>query len=324
MKVKKRSLETKSKSTLFTRLLIRAYTTALRKTNMIRGSITALVTPFKDGGIDEQAFQDFVEWQIASGTHGLVPCGTTGESATLTDEEHQRVIRLTSEAANGRVPVIAGAGSNETRVSIKYAEHAKAMGADAALVVTPYYNKPSQEGLYQHFKAISEAVDIPIVVYNIPGRSIVDIEQATMERIAKLPTVIGCKDATGDIARVAGLTVRCGEDFIQLSGDDATAMGHSAHGGSGSISVGSNVAPVEYAAFQNALLEGDYALALEWNAKLDRLHKDLFVDPSPAPAKYALSLMGKMQPTVRLPITECRESTKQLVKVAMAQAGVSV
>jgi len=290
---------------------------------MIRGSITALVTPFKDGRIDEQAFQDFVEWQISSGTHGLVPCGTTGESATLTDEEHQRVIRLTSEAANGRVPVVAGAGSNETRVSIKYAEHAKAMGADAALVVTPYYNKPSQEGLYQHFKAISEAVDIPIVVYNIPGRSIVDIEQATMERISKLPTVIGCKDATGDISRVAGLTVRCGEDFIQLSGDDATAMGHSAHGGRGSISVGSNVAPAEYAAFQNALLAGDYALAREWNAKLDRLHKDLFVDPSPAPAKYALSLLGKMEPTVRLPITECRESTKDLIKAAMLQAGVS-
>ena len=253
----------------------------------------------------------------------MVPCGTTGESATLTDEEHQRVIRLTSEAANGRVPVVAGAGSNETRVSIKYAEHAKAMGADAALVVTPYYNKPSQEGLYQHFKAISEAVDIPIVVYNIPGRSIVDIEQATMERISKLPTVIGCKDATGDISRVAGLTVRCGEDFIQLSGDDATAMGHSAHGGRGSISVGSNVAPAEYAAFQNALLAGDYALAREWNAKLDRLHKDLFVDPSPAPAKYALSLLGKMEPTVRLPITECRESTKDLIKAAMIQAGVS-
>ena len=291
---------------------------------MIRGSITALVTPFKDGQVDEQAFQDFVEWQIASGTHGLVPCGTTGESATLTDEEHQRVIRLTSEAADGRVPVIAGAGSNETRVSIKYAEHAKAMGADAALVVTPYYNKPSQEGLFQHFKAISEAVDIPIVVYNIPGRSIVDIEQATMERISKLPTVIGCKDATGDISRVAGLTVRCGEDFIQLSGDDATALGHGAHGGRGSISVGSNVAPAEYAAFQNALLEGDFALAREWNAKLDRLHKDLFIDPSPAPAKYALSLMGKMQPTVRLPITECRDSTKEIVKAAMLRAGVSV
>ncbi len=291
---------------------------------MIRGSITALVTPFKDGQVDEQALQDFVEWQIASGTHGLVPCGTTGESATLTDEEHQRVIRLTSEAANGRVPVVAGAGSNETRVSIKYAEHAKAMGADAALVVTPYYNKPSQEGLYQHFKAISEAVDIPIVVYNIPGRSIVDIEQATMERISKLPTVIGCKDATGDISRVAGLTVRCGVDFIQLSGDDATALGHGAHGGRGSISVGSNVAPAEYAAFQNALLGGDYELAREWNAKLDRLHKDLFIDPSPAPAKYALSLMGKMEPTVRLPITECRDSTKEIIKAAMLQAGVSV
>jgi len=289
---------------------------------MIKGSITALVTPFKDGQLDEQAFQDFVEWQIASGTHGLVPCGTTGESATLSDEEHQRVIRLCSEAANGRVPVIAGAGSNETSVSIKYAQHAKNMGADAALVVTPYYNKPSQEGIYQHFKAISEAVDIPIIVYNIPGRSIVDITQDTMERLSKLPTVIGCKDATGQIERVAGLTVRCGEDFIQLSGDDPTSLGYSAHGGHGAISVGSNVAPKAYAEFHNAMMQGDYAMALEMNAKLDRLHKDLFVDPSPAPAKYALSLMGKMEPTVRLPITECRESTKEIVKAAMAQAGV--
>ena len=291
---------------------------------MIRGSITALVTPFKNEAIDEQAFQDFVEWQIDSGTHGLVPCGTTGESATLTDEEHQRVIRLTSEAANGRVPVIAGAGSNETRVSIKYAQHAKAMGADAALVVTPYYNKPSQEGIYQHFKAISEAVDIPIVVYNIPGRSIVDIEQDTMERLSKLPTVIGCKDATGEVERVAGLTVRCGEGFIQLSGDDPTSLGHSAHGGHGAISVGSNIAPAEYAAFHNAMLSGDFKSAREWNSKLDRLHKDIFLDPSPAPTKYALSLMGKMEPGVRLPITECRESTKTAVKAAMAQAGIQV
>ncbi|WP_427450663.1 4-hydroxy-tetrahydrodipicolinate synthase [Litorimonas sp. WD9-15] len=290
---------------------------------MIKGSITALVTPFKDGGLDEQAFQDFVEWQIASGTHGLVPCGTTGESATLTDAEHQRVIRLCAEAANGRVPVVAGAGSNETRVSIKYAQHAKDMGADAALVVTPYYNKPSQEGIYQHFKAISEAVDIPIVVYNIPGRSIVDITQDTMERLSKLPTVIGCKDATGEVERVAGLTVRCGEDFIQLSGDDPTSLGHSAHGGKGTISVGSNIAPKAYADFHNALLAGEYAKAREMNAKLDRLHKDLFVDPSPGPAKYALSLMGKMEPTVRLPITECRETTKEIVKAAMAQAGVT-
>ena len=291
---------------------------------MIRGSITALVTPFKNGGIDEQAFQDFVEWQINSGTHGLVPCGTTGESTTLTDEEHQRVIRLTAEVANGRVPVIAGAGSNETRVSMKYAQHAKDMGADAALVVTPYYNKPSQEGIYQHFKAISEAVDIPIVVYNVPGRSVIDIEQATMERLSKLPTVIGCKDATGDISRVAGLTVRCGADFIQLSGDDPTTLGHSAHGGMGAISVGSNIAPAEYAAFHNALMAGDYETAREWNGKLDRLHKDVFLDPSPAPTKYALSVMGKMEPRVRLPITECRESTKTAVKAAMAQAGLQV
>lgn len=290
---------------------------------MIKGSITALVTPFKGGELDEQAFQDFVEWQIASGTHGLVPCGTTGESATLTDDEHKRVIRLCSEAANGRVPVIAGAGSNETRVSIKYAQHAKDMGADAALVVTPYYNKPSQEGVFQHFKAISEAVDIPIVVYNIPGRSIVDIKQDTMERLSKLPTVIGCKDATGDVGRVAGLSVRCGPDFIQLSGDDPTSLGHSAHGGHGAISVGSNIAPKAYAEFHTALLNGDYAAARKMNAALDRLHKDLFVDPSPAPAKYALSLMGKMEPTVRLPITECRESTKEIVKAAMQQAGVT-
>lgn len=289
---------------------------------MIKGSITALVTPFKDGELDEHAFQDFVEWQIASGTHGLVPCGTTGESATLTDDEHQRVIRLCAEAANGRVPVIAGAGSNETRVSIKYAQHAKDMGADAALVVTPYYNKPSQEGIFQHFKAISEAVDIPIVVYNIPGRSVVDITQDTMERLSKLPTVIGCKDATGDIGRVAGLTVRCGENFVQLSGDDPTSLGHSAHGGHGAISVGSNIAPKAYADFHNALLAGDYVAARKMNAALDRLHKDLFVDPSPAPAKYALSLMGKMEPTVRLPITECRESTKDIIKAAMQQAGV--
>jgi len=290
---------------------------------MIKGSITALVTPFKDGGLDEQAFQDFVEWQIASGTHGLVPCGTTGESPTLTDAEHQRVIRLCAEAANGRVPVIAGAGSNETRVSIKYAQHAKAMGADAALVVTPYYNKPSQEGIFQHFKAISEAVDIPIIVYNIPGRSIVDISQDTMERLSKLPTVVGCKDATGQVERVAGLTARCGAEFIQLSGDDCTTLGYCASGGHGAISVGSNIAPRAYADFHNAMMEGDFIKAREMNSKLDRLHKDLFIDPSPAPTKYALSLMGKMNPTVRLPITECRDSTKDIVRSAMDLAGVT-
>jgi len=289
---------------------------------MIKGSITALVTPFKDGKVDEKAFQDFIEWQIKSGTHGLVPCGTTGESATLSDIEHRKVIALCVEAANGRVPVIAGAGSNETTVSISYAQHAKEEGADAALVVTPYYNKPNQEGIYQHFKAIADAVDIPIVVYNIPGRSVVDITNDTMGRLSKLPTVIGCKDATGDVTRVQGLIDRCGDDFIQLSGDDPSSLGHSAHGGNGAISVGSNIAPKLYADFHNALLVDDYATAKVINSKLDRLHKDLFLCPSPAPAKYALSLMGKMEPNVRLPIVPCLDSTKQAVESAMKRAGI--
>ena len=291
---------------------------------MINGSITALVTPFKDGSVDETAFQDFIEWQITSGIHGLVPCGTTGETATLTDTEHRRVIELCVEAANGRVPVIAGAGSNETRMSIAYAQKAKDVGADAALVVTPYYNKPSQEGIYQHFKAIAEAVDIPIIVYNIPGRSVVDISNDTMGRLSKLPTVIGCKDATGDITRVAGLIERCGEDFIQLSGDDPSSLGHSAHGGKGCISVGSNVAPAIYAQFHNLMLAKDFVGAQAINQKLHRLHQDLFIDPSPAPAKYALSLLGKMDTRVRLPITLCREDTKMAVKSAMQMAGVEV
>ncbi len=291
---------------------------------MVKGSITALVTPFKDGGIDETAFQDFIEWQIASGIHGLVPCGTTGETATLTDTEHRRVIALCVEAAAGRVPVIAGAGSNETRVSITYAQKAKDVGADAALVVTPYYNKPSQEGIYQHFKAISEAVDIPIFVYNIPGRSVVDITNDTMGRLSKLDTVIGCKDATGDLTRVAGLIERCGEDFIQLSGDDPSSLGHSAHGGSGCISVGSNVAPALYAEFHNCMINKDFMAALSINQKLHRLHQDLFLDPSPAPAKYALSLLGRMGADVRLPITPCRDVTKTAVQSAMRRAGVDV
>jgi len=282
-----------------------------------------LVTPFRDGEVDETAFQDFIEWQIANGTHGLVPCGTTGESPTLSDDEHKRVVALCVEAAAGRVPVIAGAGSNETRVSIEYAKHAKELGADAALVVTPYYNKPSQEGVFQHFKAISDIVDIPIIVYNVPSRSIVDISNETMGRIATLPTVIGCKDATGDISRVTTLTDLCGGDFIQLSGDDPTALGHSLHGGKGTISVGSNIAPAEYAAFHNACLSGDYAAAAKMHDALDRLHKDLFLDPSPAPTKYAMSLLGKMTADVRLPITPCRSETEQAVKAAMKRAGIS-
>ncbi|MGB6317053.1 MAG: 4-hydroxy-tetrahydrodipicolinate synthase [Litorimonas sp.] len=291
---------------------------------MLKGSITALVTPFMEDGLDETAFARHVEWQIESGIHGLVPCGTTGESATLTHEEHKRVIRLCVEVAGGRVPVVAGAGSNETRVSIEYAQVAKDCGADAALVVTPYYNKPSQEGIYQHFKAISDAVDIPIVVYNIPGRSVVDITNETMGRLSQLPNVVACKDATGDIARVQGLTDRCGADFVQLSGDDPTGLGYFVHGGHGTISVGSNIAPARYAAMYDALLAGDFEAARRHNAALDRLHKDLFLDPSPAPAKYALSLMGRMEDRVRLPITPCREETKAKVRSAMVRAGIDV
>lgn len=290
---------------------------------MIQGSITALVTPFKDGHVDDLAFQAFIEWQIDSGTHGLVPCGTTGESATLSDAEHRRVIALCVEAAAGRVPVIAGAGSNETRVSVEYAKHAKDLGADAALVVTPYYNKPNQEGIFQHFKAITDVVDIPIVVYNIPGRSVVDITNETMARLATLPTVIGCKDATGDLTRVTTLQDLCGPDFIQLSGDDPTSLGHSVHGGSGTISVGSNVAPAAYAAFHNAMIAGEYGIARNMHERLDRLHKDLFLDPSPSPTKYALSLLGKMTTDVRLPITPCQPATKGTIKAAMTRAGIN-
>lgn len=291
---------------------------------MIRGSITALVTPFKGGVVDETAFQDFIEWQIESGTHGLVPCGTTGESATLSDMEHKRVIELCVEAANGRVPVIAGAGSNETSVSIKYTNKAKSVGADAVLVVTPYYNRPSQEGIFQHFKAISDSVDIPIIVYNIPARSVVDITNDTMGRLATLDNVVGCKDATGEISRVAAIYERCGKDFIQLSGDDPSSLGHTAHGGKGCISVGSNVAPKAYAQFHELMWNNKFDEAMVLNRLLHRLHQDLFVDPSPAPAKYALNLLGKMNPDVRLPITAVQDSNKELILSAIRRAGVNI
>lgn len=288
----------------------------------IKGSITALVTPFKNGVIDEQGYQDFIEWQISSGTHGLVPVGTTGESATLSEEEHKRVITLCVEAAAGRVPVIAGAGSNDTRVAVELSQHAKDLGADAALVVTPYYNKPNQRGLYEHFKAVAEGVDIPIIIYNIPGRSVIDINNDTMQMLASMENVVGCKDATGDITRVTALIDRCGEDFIQLSGDDASSFGYRAHGGHGAISVGSNIVPAAYAQMQNLCDAGDFIAARKIHYKLDRLHKDLFLDPSPAPSKYALNLMGRMSADVRLPITECSDATKEAVRSAMTRAGV--
>jgi len=291
---------------------------------MITGSITALVTPFKNGKVDEQCYQDFVNWQIEQGTSGLVPCGTTGEASTLSVNEHIRVVDLCVEAAAGRVPVIAGIGSNNTLTAIKLAKKAKKSGADAGLGVTPYYNKPGQEGMYQHYKKVSETVDLPVVIYNIPGRSIVDINVETMGKISKLPNVIGLKDATSDVSRVSEYKEACGDDFIQLSGDDPTALAHWAHGGKGCISVASNVAPAKCAAFHAACAKSDFVKARELHNQLDRLFKDLFLDASPAPTKYALSLLGKMEPTVRLPLLECREETKRAVESAMKRAGLGI
>lgn len=291
---------------------------------MISGSLTALVTPFKDGAVDADVYQAFVDWQIRSGTNGLVPCGTTGEASTLTHEEHAHVIDLCVQVAGGRVPVIAGIGSNNTAEAIQMAVEAQKCGADAVLAVAPYYNKPGQEGLFQHFQAIAQAVDIDIILYNIPGRSIVDIDLETMGRLAEIPNIIGLKDATSDLARVTDYKRVCGEDFIQLSGDDPTALAHWAHGGTGCISVASNVAPEQCAEMHKLCAAGEFAQARVLHEKLDRLFKDLFLDASPAPTKYALSLMGKMQPDVRLPITECRESTKTAVVAAMTSAGVEI
>jgi 4-hydroxy-tetrahydrodipicolinate synthase len=286
------------------------------------GSIPALITPFRGGNIDERAFLDLVERQIREGSHGLVPCGTTGESVTLSREEHVRVVEMCVAAAAGRVPVIAGAGSNSTAHAVELARLAKQAGADAVLVVSPYYNKPNQEGLYAHFKAINDAVDIPIVIYNIPARSVVDISVETMGRIAKLANIVGLKDATGDLARVSRQRAACGVDFIQLSGEDATALGYNSHGGKGCISVTANVAPKECAQMQLASLRGDFAAARVIDDKLAALHKALFTEPSPAPVKYACSLLGLCTDEVRLPLLACGDSTKAQIKAAMAQAGL--
>ncbi|MEE2525063.1 4-hydroxy-tetrahydrodipicolinate synthase [Hyphobacterium sp. HN65] len=289
---------------------------------MLSGSITALVTPFKNDAVDEGAFQALVERQIDGGTHGLVPVGTTGESPTLTQDEKKRVIAMTVEAAAGRVPVIAGTGSNSTAASIAMHLWAKEAGVDASLVVAPYYNKPSQEGLFRHFEAIASSCDLPIVVYNIPGRSIVDIQPETMARIAALPSVVGVKDATGDLTRVGAHRRLIGPEFVQLSGEDPTAIGYNAEGGVGCISVSSNVAPDLCAQMQNATLSGDYQEALEIGDQLQPLHKALFMSPSPGPAKYALSLLGLCLPDVRLPLTPPDEATQAAVKAAMEHAGL--
>ncbi|MGY0832359.1 4-hydroxy-tetrahydrodipicolinate synthase [Azospirillum argentinense] len=289
---------------------------------MLYGSIVALLTPFKNGKVDEAAFQSFVEWQVAQGTHGLVPCGTTGESPTLSHEEHNRVVELCIEAAGGKVPVVAGTGSNSTEEAISLTQHAKKAGAAAALVVTPYYNKPTQEGLYQHFKAIHDAADLPIVIYNIPGRSVVDMSVATMARLAKLPNIIGVKDATADLARPVRLMQEVGPDFIQLSGEDATALAFNAQGGVGCISVTANIAPAQCAAMQDAWRKGDLATAYKYRDLLTPLHDSMFVETSPAPVKYAASLLGKSSDEVRLPLVAASESTRTTVRDAMKKAGL--
>ena len=289
---------------------------------MFSGSIVALVTPFKNGGIDEKAFQSLVDWQVTEGTHGLVPCGTTGESPVLTHAEHQRVVELTIEAAGDRVPVIAGTGSNSTAEAIELTRHAKKAGADAALLVTPYYNKPSQEGMYQHFKAIHDAVDLPLVLYNIPGRSVVNLTTETLDRLSKLKNIVGIKDATGDIARVSATRLLLGPKFCQLSGEDATALGFNAHGGHGCISVTANVAPSLCARFQTACIKGDWNEALALQDRLMPLHTSLFLETSPAAVKYGVSLLGRGLDDVRLPLVACTEGVREKVRVAMMAAGV--
>ena len=287
-----------------------------------RGSFTALVTPFKNGALDEKAFRALVGWQIAEGTNGLVPVGTTGESPTLSHDEHKRVVEWCVDEAKGRVPVVAGSGSNSTEEAIDLSRHAEQAGADAVLVVTPYYNKPTQEGLYQHFKAIDEAIGIPILIYNIPGRSVIDMSVDTMKRLFELKNIAGVKDATANIVRVSQQRAEIGPDFNQLSGEDGTALGFNAHGGHGCISVTSNVAPRLCAEFQGACLRGDYATALELNDKLMPLHVALFIETNPSPAKYALSVLGRCTDSVRLPLVLLEEKTKAAVRDAMVHAGL--
>ncbi|MEZ5995946.1 MAG: 4-hydroxy-tetrahydrodipicolinate synthase [Hyphomonadaceae bacterium] len=289
---------------------------------MFHGSIPALITPFRNGAVDDAAFQALVERQIAGGSHALVPCGTTGESATLSLEEHLRVVRLCVEAASGRVPVIAGAGSNNTAHAVELARGAKAAGADAVLAVAPYYNKPSQEGLIAHFTAINDEAGIPIVVYNVPARTITDIAVETMGRIARLSNVVGVKDATSDLGRVARHRALCGEKFVQLSGEDASALGFNAHGGRGCISVTANAAPDLCAQMQAASLRGAFEEARVLDDKLAPLHKALFCEPSPAPAKYACSLLGLCAEDVRLPLLKCTDAAKAQVRAAMTHAGL--
>jgi len=289
---------------------------------LFRGVLPALVTPFRNGAVDEDAFVSLVERQIAGGVHGLVPVGTTGETATLSHEEHRRVVELCVRTARGRVPVIAGAGSNSTAEAIELVQHAKQVGADAALVVTPYYNRPSQEGLYAHYAAINEAVQLPVLVYNVPARTSVDISNATLLRLSKLPNIVGVKDATGDLGRASLQRVECGEDWVLLSGNDDQGLGYVAQGGHGCISVTCNVAPELVARMYDDALSGQWQGALYGQDRLIRLHKALFSDASPAPAKFAMAQLGLCTDEVRLPITPCSEAARAEVLVGMRDAGL--
>ena len=290
---------------------------------MLRGSLVALVTPFKNGQLDLNTLKKLVNWHIEQGTHGLVPVGTTGESPTLTHEEHEMVVTETVRAAAGRVPVVAGAGSNNTAESLRHMKHAKSVGADAALVVTPYYNKPTQEGLYTHFATLHDAVELPIVIYNIPPRSVVDMSPTTMGELAKLPRIIGVKDATADLSRVSQQRITCGEDFIQVSGEDATAHGFNAQGGVGCISVTANVAPGLCSELQNACLKGDYEEALKIQDRLMPLHQAVFTEPGLVGVKFAMSELGLCGDEVRLPLLPLTDGTKDLVRAALHHAGLT-
>jgi 4-hydroxy-tetrahydrodipicolinate synthase len=289
---------------------------------MFKGSLPALITPFKDGAVDFDTLKRLVDWHVSEGSHGLVPVGTTGESPTVTHEEHGQIVEAVIKAAAGRIPVIAGAGSNNTAEGIHLMRHAEKVGAQAALVVTPYYNKPTQAGLIAHYTALHDCCALPIIIYNIPGRSVVDMTPDTMGQLAKLPRIIGVKDATGKIERVSMQRATCGADFCQLSGEDATALGFNAHGGVGCISVTANVAPWLCAEFQEATLRGDYAKALEYQDKLMPLHEAIFIEPGLVGAKYGLSLLGLCSEEVRLPLVGLTDGTKARIKSAMQHAGL--
>ncbi|MCV6585381.1 MAG: 4-hydroxy-tetrahydrodipicolinate synthase [Marinibacterium sp.] len=289
---------------------------------MFRGSMPALVTPFRNGALDLETLKRLIEWHIGEGSHGLVPVGTTGESPTLTHDEHETVIEEVVKAAAGRVPVIAGAGSNNTLEAISLVQRAQEVGADAALVVTPYYNKPTQRGLLAHYTALHDCCDLPIIIYNIPGRSVVDMSVETMAELSKLPRIVGVKDATGDVTRVSKQRAASGADFVQLSGEDASALGFNAHGGVGCISVTANVAPKLCAEFQEATLAGDYARAIDLQDKLMPLHEAIFIEPGLVGAKYGLSKLGLCSEEVRSPLTGLTDETKAAIDAAMAHAGL--